>query len=68
MNYELDIYGVFVPSALVCLVAAYGVSAAVRHILRRSGAVRWIWHPALFNFAVFVCLFGVAVYLSSEFI
>jgi hypothetical protein len=27
-----------------------------------------VWHRALFDFAVFVCLLGGLVYLSSEFL
>ncbi|WP_407150723.1 DUF1656 domain-containing protein [Bradyrhizobium sp. ORS 86] len=65
MRYEIDIYGVLVPSLLLWLVIAYVLSAAVSRIMQRFGLYRLVWHRALFNFALFVCLLGVVVYFSE---
>jgi hypothetical protein len=40
----------------------------LRPVLQRTGLYRFIWHRALFDLAVFVCLLGGVVYLSSEFL
>jgi Protein of unknown function (DUF1656) len=66
MRYELDIAGVLVPSLLLWLVIAYVLSALLRAQLRRLGFYRLVWHRALFDFAVFVCLLGGVVYLSRS--
>jgi hypothetical protein len=66
MKYEIDIAGVLVPSLLLWLVIAYVVSALLRAQLRRLGFYRLVWHRALFDFAVFVCLLGGVVYLSRS--
>ncbi len=68
MRYDLDIYGVFVPSLLLGLVITYALSAMLSRLLRRAGFYRFVWHRALFDFAVFICLLGGIVYLSSEFL
>ena len=65
MRYEIDIYGVLIPSLLLWLVVAYAVSAVLSRIMQRFGLYRLVWHRALFNFALFVCVLGVVVYLSE---
>jgi len=55
-----------VPSLLLWLVIAYVLSALLRAQLRRLGFYRLVWHRALFDFAIFVCLLGGVVYLSRS--
>ena len=66
MRYELDIAGVMMPALLLWLVVAYGLSLLLRPLLARIGLYRLVWHRPLFDFAVYVCLLGGVVYLSSE--
>jgi hypothetical protein len=68
MKYEIDIFGVLVPSLLLWFVVAFALSALVRRWLERSGFYRAVWHRALFDLAVFVSLLGILVYLSTEFL
>jgi hypothetical protein len=65
MRYEIDIYGVLVPALLLWLIVAYALSAVLRRLLQRVGFYRLVWHRALFDFALFVCLLGGVVYLSE---
>jgi hypothetical protein len=37
-------------------------------IFERTGFYRAVWHRALFDLAVFVCLLGGVVYLSVEYL
>ena len=67
MRHEIDIYGVLVPSLLLWFIAAYGLSALLRRLMQRFDLYRLVWHRALFNLAMFVCLLGVVVYLSEVF-
>ena len=50
---------------LLWLVIAYALSVLVSRIMRRFGLYRLVWHRALFNFALYVCLLGGVVYLSE---
>jgi len=65
MRYQIDIYGVLVPALLLWLIIAFLLSAALRRLLQRFDLYRLVWHRALFDFALFVCLLGVVVYLSE---
>jgi hypothetical protein len=40
----------------------------LRPVFQRTGLYHLVWHRALFDLALFVCLLGGAVYLSSEFL
>jgi Protein of unknown function (DUF1656) len=68
MRYDLNIYGVYVPALLLLLVITYALSALLSRLLVRLDLYRHVWHRALFDLAIFVCLLGVVVYLSSEFL
>src|SRR5258708_34901131 len=68
MRYEIDIFGVLVPSLLVWLLVTYALCAILRRVFQRAGLYRLVWHRALFDLALFVCLLGSVAYLSSEFL
>jgi hypothetical protein len=68
MKHEIDVFGVLVPSLLLWLIIAYGLLTLLRAGLGRTGFYRAVWHRALFDLAVFVCLLGCVVYLSVEYL
>jgi hypothetical protein len=65
MRYEIDLYGVLMPSLILWLIITYGIGALLRPVLERAGVYRHVWHRALFDLALYVCLLGGVVYLSS---
>jgi Protein of unknown function (DUF1656) len=65
MRYVIDIYGVLVPALLLWIIIAFGLSALLRRFMQRFDLYRLVWHRALFDFAIFVCLLGVVVSLSE---
>lgn len=58
MTGEFDILGVYVPSLLVWLLLALALGSLVRRGLTRTGLYRHIWHPPLFDAAIFLLLLG----------
>jgi hypothetical protein len=56
---ELDLDGVFLSPVLVSAVVALAVSLVVRRLLALAGVYRVVWHPALFDAALFVILWAV---------
>ena len=68
MKYEIDIFSVLVPSLLLWFIVAYALLSLVTAGLERSGFYRLVWHRALFDLCVFVCLIGGLVYLSVEYL
>jgi len=55
---ELNFYGVLLPTLLVLMVAAYVLKAIISRVLAKVGFYRFIWHPPLFNLALYVGLLG----------
>ena len=68
MKYELDLFGVIVPSLLLWSVVAYLLARVVSKVMGRVGLYRHVWHPALFDFAVYVCIVTSFVLASKEFL
>ena len=66
MNAEISIFGVLVPSVLVCAIVAYLGMSVVARCLRYAGVYRFVWHQSLFNLSVFVCLLGLSVLLLTK--
>lgn len=56
---ELSLYGIYVPWLLVLSLVALAVSRLVRYLLAQTGFYRMVWHPALFDAALFVIVLGV---------
>jgi hypothetical protein len=53
---EFNLYGIYLPWLLVQGVFALFLGWAVRRVLARVGFYRYVWHPALFDLALFVVL------------
>ena len=67
MKYQLDLFGVIVPSLLLWSVVAYVLARIVSRLIARAGLYRHVWHGALFDFALYVCLVASLVFASKEF-
>jgi len=65
MTGELDIDGVFLSSVLVSALIALVASFVLRRVLSKVGAYRFVWHPALFDTALFVILWAAVVTVPS---
>jgi hypothetical protein len=57
---EIEFYGVLLPGLLPVFLLSLAVMVLLDLLLGRLGAYRRLWHPSLFRFALFVCLFGAA--------
>jgi hypothetical protein len=51
---EVNLLGVYVAPISVLMVAAWIVTVALRRVAARCGLLRYVWHPALFLFAVYL--------------
>ncbi len=53
---EFNLYGMYFPwlfvLGLLCMAVAWGL----RRVLARLGFYRFVWHPALFDLALFIVL------------
>jgi len=53
---EVDLFGVYVAPVSVLMITAWVVTIGLRPLAVRVGLLRWVWHPALFVFAMFVII------------
>ncbi len=51
---EINLLGVYVAPMSLIMVAAWFVAIALRWFAARSGLLGYVWHPALFVFAVYM--------------
>jgi protein AaeX len=51
---EIDVFGVYVAPMSLMMVVAWLVTVALRRVASRFGVLRYVWHPALFVFAVYM--------------
>ena len=58
---DVDILGVFVTPAAVCLIAAFVICSALRRLFDLVRLERYVWNRALFDLCVLVCLTDLLV-------
>ena len=58
---EIDVFGVFISPIIPLIVIAFAITMVVRLVAVELGWVRGIWHPALFEFSVFIIVLTATV-------
>jgi protein AaeX len=63
---EVNLFGVYVAPISVIMVAAWFVTIWLRWGAARFGLLRYVWHPALFVFAVYTIVLSSMVLLAAR--
>jgi hypothetical protein len=63
---EVSLYGIYVPPLLLLVVPALVVSRLLNLLMARAGLYRFVWHPALFDFSLFVSILGILATFTSK--
>jgi protein AaeX len=53
---EIDLLGVFVSPALICLAEALVLSLILRRLLDKTGINRFVWNRALFDLSLLIVM------------
>lgn len=53
---EIAVAGIYLPPFFVYACVALPLFLGLRLVLAHYGVLRWVWHPALFEFAISLCL------------
>jgi hypothetical protein len=61
---EINLFGVYVAPISVMMVAAWVVTITLRWSAARFGLLRYVWHPSLFVFAVYMIVLSSMVLLG----
>ena len=63
---EINLFGVYVAPIAPMIVVAWVLLIPVRRLADRFGLLRYVWHPALFLFAVYLILLTAIVLLVGR--
>ena len=63
---EIDLFGVYVAPISLMMIAAWLVTMALRRLAVRFGLLRHVWHPALFEFAVYITILSSSVLIVAR--
>lgn len=58
---EINLFGVYVAPMSVMLVAAWVITITLRRFAARFGLFRYVWHPSVFVFSVYVIVLSSIV-------
>ena len=63
---EIDLFGVYVAPMSLLIVGAWLVTITLRRVAARFGLLRWVWHPALFVFALYMIVLSSSVLILAR--
>jgi protein AaeX len=63
---EVNLFGVYVAPISVMMVAAWVVTIGLRRFADRFGLLRYVWHPSLLVFAVYMIVLSSMVLLVAR--
>jgi hypothetical protein len=63
---EIDVLGIFITPASICLVLALPLSLGLRRMLDRTGIDRFVWNRALIDLSILISVTSLLV-LSLRF-
>lgn len=66
MNPEVDFAGLFISTLVPTAVLGFILTVLVRKLLGRLGAYHHVWHPALFDAALFLILWAIVIALPVK--
>jgi hypothetical protein len=63
---EINLFGVYLAPISILIVAAWIVIIVLRRVADRFGLLSFVWHPALFVFAVYMIVLSSIVLLIAR--
>jgi hypothetical protein len=63
---DINLFGVYVAPISLMIVEAWLVTIVLGRIAGRWGLLRYVWHPALFVFAVYITVLSSFILIFSK--
>jgi uncharacterized protein DUF1656 len=63
---EVNLFGVYVAWISLTMVGAWLVTIALRVVASRFGLLSYVWHPALFVFAVYIIVLSSWILIAAH--
>ena len=64
--FEINLLGVYVAPISLLMIAAWVITVALRRTASRFGLLRYVWHPALFVFSVYIIVLSSMVLIIAR--
>ena len=63
---DINLLGVYVAPISIMMIGAWVITIALRRAAGRWGLLRYVWHPALFMFAVYIIVLSFFVLIIAR--
>jgi hypothetical protein len=63
---ELNLFGVYVAPISIMMVEAWIITIVLRRLASRVGLLRYVWHPALIVFAVYIIVLSSFILIIAK--
>ena len=63
---EFNLFGVYVAPISLMMVGAWAVTIGLRRFADRFGLLRYVWHPSVFVFAVYMIVLSSMVLVAAR--
>jgi hypothetical protein len=63
---EFNLFGVYVAPISIMILEAWLVTIVLRRVAGRWDLLRYVWHPALFVFAVYITVLSSFILIFSK--
>jgi protein AaeX len=63
---EIDLFGIYIAPISLLLTVAWVTVIGMRRIAARIGLQRYLWHPSLFVFSVYMIVLSLIVLLAER--
>jgi hypothetical protein len=65
---EINLFGIYVAPISIMIIETWLITIVLRRVADRWGLLRYVWHPALFVFAVYIIILSsfILIRVSSS--
>jgi Protein of unknown function (DUF1656) len=63
---DINLFGVYVAPISIMIIAAWLITIALRRVADRWGLLRYVWHPALFVFAMYIIVLSSFILIIAK--
>jgi hypothetical protein len=65
MTGEVYLFGLYFPTLLLLVAPALVVTRLLGRLFARAGWYRFVWHPPLFDFSLFIIVLGALAFATK---
>jgi hypothetical protein len=63
---DINLFGVYVAPISIMMIEAWLITIVLRRVAGRWGLLQYVWHPALFVFAVYIIVLSSMILTIAE--